>query len=414
MDSKLDSFINTIYTVRNNTVVYVLSEDHTFDLYSTLWESKQNSSARIVHCDPKLCDSLAYSFLAYEDKDFVGILRWQQILSADSDEKSVFLSQFLADISLPLGPSDPIIIYREIQRNPFFSLFTSSIFRNMISHPCFTTEYKRFNSIEKLKNFHEKVDLHNCTRRTDNNYNSQSAVILTIFKRNYLSEILPLICNQTQPPSLLLFIQNSAYQSLNRSIIPKICTSQGISIYHIWLSNWNSFSFMRHYVPIPSSIHTTILVDDDMFLVPTAFETGMNYLHSYHCIATERGRMIDMHSINHEKWTLIIGKEVKKLTYVDYAFIPLFLDTEWRKAVWKVEPFSRVYGDILFISIAIYQDQHILPCVIPDYEFFLRNEDKDIHSTSKKNHHLYNYYYHDIASQWIDSGYVPILQRDSV
>ena len=171
---------------------------------------------------------------------------------------------------------------------------------------------------------------------------------------------------------------------------------------------------MRHYVPIPSSIHTTILVDDDMFLVPTAFETGMNYLHSYHCIATERGRMIDMHSINHEKWTLIIGKEVKKLTYVDYAFIPLFLDTEWRKAVWKVEPFSRVYGDILFISIAIYQDRHILPCVIPDYEFFLRNEDKDIHSTSKKNHHLYNYYYHDIASQWIDSGYVPILQRDSV
>ena len=48
---------------------------------------------------------------------------------------------------------------------------------------------------------------------------------------------------------MIVFAQNMHNVSLSREIIPLQCLNHNIRFYHIWLSNWNSFSFMRHFVP---------------------------------------------------------------------------------------------------------------------------------------------------------------------
>ena len=134
-------------------------------------------------------------------------------------------------------------------------------------------------------------------------------------------------------------------------------------------------------------------------------------MHAHHCIATERGRRIDDNPEGHPNWPFVLSKDAANLTVVDYSFIPFFEDTEWRKSVYKTQPFSRVYGDILFVSLAIYQDIRVPSCVIPRFEFFERNEDNDSFSTSKKNRVLYNQYYNGIAAEWIARGYKPVAKR---
>lgn len=333
---------------------------------------------------------------------------------SDKSEDGVFVSQVYQDLSLHLDPSDPIIISRKIKSFSYFSVVASNDFRLLVSHPCFFTEYEKFNPIDKLQQFSFEKNSGNCTLRKDNKYNTQSAVILTVFKRNYLTQILPLICNQTMPPSIILIIQNGIYQTVRSSMISSICKQKAVDIHHIWLSNWNSYSYMRHYAPVPSSIHTTILVDDDMFLSPSAFEKGMEVMREEHCIATERGRLIIDNPDGHANWPMVIGKDIEEIQFVDYAFIPLFMDTEWRKSVYKNAPFSRMYGDILFVSLSIYQDHNIMPCVVPKFDFFLRNEDDDVHSTSRKDRGLYNYHYTRIANLWMDKGYIPFEKRSLV
>lgn len=411
VDDHLNDFIDRVYSIRNNTVLYVLSEDHTFGEYSDLWEYDHNVTARIIHCNPVICDSAVYSLLEYEVQDFVGILLWDMIRTTDSGEDGVFVSQVLSDLSLHMDPSDPLVISRKVGSDSYFFVIPSKVFRSLVTHACFSTEYERFNPINKLRYFSIDNNYSNCTVRKDNEYNSKSAVILTVYTRNYLKQILPLICNQTATPSLIFIVQNQAYQSIKASSIPSICREKHVKIYHFWLSNWNSYSYMRHYVPIPSSIHTTILVDDDMFLSHSALEKGIQTMRERQCIATERGKLINMDPDGHASWPMVIGKELKELQYVDYAFIPLFLDTEWRKSIYKIPPFSRVYGDILFMSLSIYQDRSIMPCVVPQFDFFLRNEDGDAHATSRKNRGLYNFHYTRIATMWIEKGYIPLEKR---
>ena len=134
-------------------------------------------------------------------------------------------------------------------------------------------------------------------------------------------------------------------------------------------------------------------------------------MQQHSCITTERGRRIDGNPEGHPNWPFFYSTEMNELTLVDYAFIPLFEQTAWRRSVYKIQPFSRVYGDILFVSLAIYQDIRVPSCVVPRYDFFERNEDGDKFSTSKKNRVLYNQYYNGIASEWQRRGYLPVQKR---
>lgn len=372
-----------------NLTVYVVISNGTFLDPSTLWESSHATGARLVRCSPEMCSHFVYSLIAYEGSDNVAIIQTANL-------SSTALKKALTDI-----------IYSKPYSSDSVGVFSCSKVRQLISDPCFSVEYSSFDVISRIRDF-EKLGPSNCLPREE--ANNTTAVVLTAFKRNYFSHVLTSLCTQTLVPSIIIFIQNMAFISINREIIPAECKVKPIIFQHVWLSNWNSFSYMRHFVPIPSSIHSTVLVDDDMVLTPTTLETGIQIMQLNHCVATERGKLV-VPSVNHKDWELKTSSTVSNLTVVDYAFIPQFLDTAWRKAYLKVPLFSRRYGDILFMSSALNMELGIEACVIPQFSFFVKDEGDDKLSTSKSHSDEYNYLYSQIAEEWIRRGYKPVIQR---
>ena len=368
---------------RTNASIYVTTTSGSFQSPQTLWNVQHPLQARVVHCSLEMCDNVVFSLIAYEGYARVVIVRVSDAPSMDAIRRS---------IDAGFSP-----------QSPFVGVFDSERIRSIMTHPCFSVEYRPFNVIDRIHKYENGLS---CSTRSV--ANNRSAVVLTAFKRTYFTQVLETICRQTSPPSLILFIQNMAFISVNRTIIPRECGA--IPFQHVWLSNWNSFSYMRHFIPIPSDIHTTILVDDDMMLTPSTFEHMTSLMRANRCVATERGRRIDP-SVIHDQWTLITSASVTNLTIVDYAFIPQFLDTEWRKGYWKVSPFSRRYGDILFVASGLYRAMGIPSCVAPQFQFFEKDEGDDALSTSKSHSAEYNQLYSDIAKEWVRRGYVPVTER---
>lgn len=372
-----------------NITVYVVISNGTFLDSSALWESSHTTTARLVRCSPELCSHMVYSLIAYEGFDTVAIIQAGNLSSAD-------LKKALTAVILTKSYSSDSV-----------GIFSCSTVRKLISDPCFTVEYTSFDVISRIRDF-ENFGSSSCFHREE--LNKMAAVVLTAFKRNYFSHVLTSLCTQTLTPKLIIFIQNMAFVSINRDLIPFQCHDKPILFQHVWLSNWNSFSYMRHFIPIPSSIHSTVLVDDDMVLTPTTLEMGISTMQQNHCIATERGKLI-VPSVNHREWQMKTSSTVSNLTVVDYAFIPQFVDTTWRKAYWKVPLFSRRYGDILFMSSALNMELGIEACIIPQFSFFVKDEGDDSLSTSKSHSDEYNYLYSQIAEEWIQKGYKPVIQR---
>ena len=411
LNGDISQYSNDVLSLHNESMVYVLSADGTFGDPVSLWDSNHPIRARVIHCNPLLCDSLVLSVSAYEVYQHVAVVLWSRMESCDPKEslelKTKSLSM-LREFRASNPPSEAAL--RTSRGEPVFSIYTAKSLRAIASSPCYRVEYSHFNPISRFASFSRDCSVKRTTIRAGG-INNRTAVVLTLFKRNYLHSVLTHLCSQTLLPEMILFVQNMKNVTLRKEMIPVSCNARRVKFYHIWLSNWNSYSFMRHYVPIPTDIHNTVLIDDDMFLKSNTLETGVSTMHAHHCIATERGRRIDDNPEGHPNWPFVLSKDAANLTVVDYSFIPFFEDTEWRKSVYKTQPFSRVYGDILFVSLAIYQDIRVPSCVIPRFEFFERNEDNDSFSTSKKNRVLYNQYYNGIAAEWIARGYKPVAKR---
>ena len=410
LNEQVSEFIDRVAAVNQKAVLYVLSSDGTFGAAASLWDFNHKTNARVIHCDPMQCDHLFLAIAMYEVQSYVAIVRLEEMSAMPPSEYSSLCTEIISQLkqftSQRVIPKQPL---STSANQPVFTIYASSFLRGVASNPIYRIEYGSFNPITRISSF-TPITIPSSSQ-TNETLNIRTAVILTLFARNYLHSVLSHLCNQTLVPEMIVFVQNMHNVSLSREIIPSQCLNHNIRFYHIWLSNWNSFSFMRHFVPIPSSIHNTALVDDDMFLKRDALEMGVRTMQQHSCIATERGRRIDGNPEGHPNWPFFYSTEMKELTLVDYAFIPLFEQTAWRRSVYKIQPFSRVYGDILFVSLAIYQDIGVPSCVVPRYDFFERNEDGDKFSTSKKNRVLYNQYYNGIASEWQRRGYLPVQKR---
>ena len=410
LNEQVSEFVDGVVAVNQKAVLYVLSSDGTFGPAANLWDYNHKTNARVIHCDPMQCDHLFLAIAMYEVQPYVAIVRLEEMSAMRPSEYSSLRTETLSQLkhfaSQWVIPKQPL---STSTNKPVFAIYASSFLREVASNPDYRIEYGSFNPITRISSFHPHSTA--TSSQSKESLNTRTAVILTLFARNYLHSVLSHLCNQTLVPEMIVFVQNMHNVSLSREIIPSQCLKHNIRFYHIWLSNWNSFSFMRHFVPIPSGIHNTALIDDDMFLKRNALEVGVRTMQQHNCIATERGRRIDGNPEGHPNWPFFYSTESAELTLVDYAFIPLFEQTAWRRSVYKVQPFSRVYGDILFVSLAVYQDIGVPSCVVPHYGFFERNEDGDKFSTSKKNRVLYNQYYNSIASEWQRRGYIPVQKR---
>ena len=395
--------ISSIQHLSPNLTLYITSSDNRFpSSFSTPLDTHQTVAARVVHCSPVVCDNVVFSLIAYEGCDRVLIVRLMDYSQA--------LQSVLPSIAELLRNSNNLSSSKSI------GIYSTEMIRKIISNPCFEVKYEVFNVIERIASEmtylkEGEIRERKCAIRIKSlPIVNDAAVVLTAFKRTYFHEVLTNICLQTIPPKLVIFIQNMAYINVTQSLIPDECRSLNVHFEHVWLSNWNSFSFMRHYIPVPSAIRNTILVDDDMMLKPDVFEKGLSTMHNYSCVATERGRLVRP-NVNHKDWKMLTSSTVSNLTVVDYAFIPQFVDTEWRKHYLHIAPFSRRYGDILFMSSGLYVSSGITPCIIPQFDFFEKDEGDDSMSTSKAHSDEYNALYTGIAESWISKGYIPVVKR---
>lgn len=157
---------------------------------------------------------------------------------------------------------------------------------------------------------------------------------------------------------------------------------------------------------------------------------GVRFLQAYRCVVTEHGGRITPGSpggtgtgtgtprgsiASFDHWIDVRSdrSHTHALRFADYASLPQFAETAWRKHLLKTPPFYRRFGDILFASIALFQEARIPPCIPPNFTFCQDSRDDDAFSTLRKHRQLYDQDYLRIADTWIRRGYVPLYLRES-
>lgn len=413
---EIRQFADSIALSGTNASVVVISSDGTFGDYRDTQELSTNETYKVIHCDSKISTSLVFSVIAYSQNDRVAIVNWNAIATEDQDSQKMYIAR--AQYTITHCKQTEFLKEKLLQSEAgsfYLGIYLSSTIRSIISSPCFKIEYRYVNPLSELSKYQMIfLSLHksSCSVRTaDEPPNNHTAVIFTVFKRDYWESVLTSICSQSLPPTMLVFIQNEAHQRFQSSKIPAVCKARNIELHHVWLSNWNSFCYMRHYLLIPSNIHNTVLVDDDQVLTHEALESGIRYMRENQCLTSERGGVYRSRTEGHANWKIVTSGSINAKTFVDYAFIPFYEDSEWRKSVYGEKPNSPVFGDILFASNAIFFDKKIPACVYPSFKFFEKDEGEDVLSTSKKNSALYDFHYDRIANFWMDRGYQPVFER---
>ena len=384
---ELDRFVRNVHSIRRHVKIYLLLSTGSFSATNELPEFYTAVDARITRCDPIICDNLVFSIFAYEVTDFMSVLRWNSIPSEST-------------------ALDAIRCREKRVFSDWFGIFDMPFVRSAVSSPGFSVEYVPFNPIERLESF--------VASEEHVSPSHSIAVVMNIFKRNYFDRVLSSLCNQTTLPAMILLIQNEAHLSNVSSFIPYSCHSKNIPFYHVWNSNWNAYSFFRHYVPIPTEIGYTVITDDDLFLEPNALERGMNAVQEFHCVVTEHGGKITSDKEGFSKWEDVQSSNGSNLMFADYASLPQFALTEWRKLVYRNNPFYRRFGDILFVSLSMYYEGKLQPCILPRYSFCEVSRDNDGFSTLNSHRASYAEDYNKIAAKWIDMGYIPLMNREYV
>ena len=413
-------FVQQLNSIRSEISIYLILSNGSFSATSVFPELAFPLNARVTRCNSLLCDNIVYSVLAYEVSDYGGILLWNESLP---------LERVLSIVKSP-SPSF---------ESAWFSIYPLYDIRQIISDSRFQTVLSQFNPITKIQNFaagmnqkwngtnesesrNHAIDSKNTATSIStaesasvssvtSPLNHSIAVVMNVFKRNYFDHVFSSLCSQSLTPSYIILVQNEAHLINLRSLIPPLCHRTNIIFFHIWNTNWNPYSFFRHFVPIPPEIQYTVITDDDLFLQPNAFEMGIKFVESYHCVVTEHGGKISNNTEGFDTWEDVRSSS-DHIRFADYASLPQFSETSWRKKVMKTPPFYRRFGDILFASISLFQEANIPPCIPPNFTFCEASKDNDSFSTLKKNRGLYADDYNRIASTWMKMGYVPLYQRE--
>ena len=87
-------------------------------------------------------------------------------------------------------------------------------------------------------------------------------IMIPLFKRNYINESLTSLSKQTYKPKFYLFIQNQNRVHFNFKSIKQLVKEP---IYHIWMSNWNSFFYLNHRLSSVLPCDFIMKYDDDQW-----------------------------------------------------------------------------------------------------------------------------------------------------
>ena len=213
-------------------------------------------------------------------------------------------------------------------------------------------------------------------------------VILTVWKRNNLSQQISQLVNQTKKPYQIWIYQNESH--LDLSIPEQVKRQFNISVIQ---SRDINFKFHGRFV-LPSKRNNCIVGANGRTM-----KSGFQDSDEQHMLA------------------LGDGKPIEKETQVDFVGHCWFLKSEWCKNLWKDRPFSWDNGEDIHLaaSCQIYEN---IKCFVPR----MPSEDRalwgdlqphlgaDEYASWKRGTHAK--LRSDIVRHWCDKGWKPMVTKE--
>jgi hypothetical protein len=150
-------------------------------------------------------------------------------------------------------------------------------------------------------------------------------IMIPIFKRNYINESLSSLSKQSYKPKFYLLIQNQNRIRFNFTSIKKFVKEP---IYHIWMSNWNSFFYLNHRLSSVLPCDFIMKYDDDQWPIDiTIHEKLINKAKNKNIIIGHGGFSIKR---TFGKYTHINYRNIKKEN-VDHIASPMLIRPNYLK-----------------------------------------------------------------------------------
>ena len=113
-----------------------------------------------------------------------------------------------------------------------------------------------------LENINGKLSINMHCPTINSQYYPSLCVVLPTFKRDYFHESMPAYAKQTYRPKFYLIYQNDNRRQFNFSYIQSQVNEP---VYHIWMSNWNSFFFLHQRFSALLPCDLVLRYDDDQW-----------------------------------------------------------------------------------------------------------------------------------------------------
>lgn len=232
-------------------------------------------------------------------------------------------------------------------------------------------------------------------------------IMIPLFKRNYINESLTSLSKQTYKPKFYLFIQNQNRIRFNFKSINQLVKEP---IYHIWMSNWNSFFYLNHRLSSVLPCDFIMKYDDDQWPIDnTIHEQLIKRAKDRNIIIGHRGFSIKR---TFGKYTHINYKNIKSDS-LDHAATPMLI----RPNYLKLDARNKIYRIYSTEDIALSLNSWII-CRVESKRIKMKliekhhdgknqNADKDIILSYKKEKNSKINLFVNTYLYLILSGYIP-------
>tara|TARA_A100001515_G_C4591880_1_gene216244 strand:- start:1762 stop:2520 length:759 start_codon:yes stop_codon:yes gene_type:complete len=241
-------------------------------------------------------------------------------------------------------------------------------------------------------------------------------VILTVWKRNYLSSQLSHIVNQTKKPYQIWIYQNESHIDIN--IPDEIKNTHKISVIQ---SKDINFKFHgRFALPLLCNTEYVAIFDDDTMPGPRWLENCLDTSKRNNCIVGANGRSMKRGFEAAQEQHMVAygdGQPIQEEQEVDFVGHCWFFKSEWAKNIWADRPYTWDNGEDIHLaaSCQIYQNIKCYVPKMPHDDLSLWGDTHtylgaDEHASWRKNTH--QGIRSEIVRYWCSKGWKPIVCRE--
>lgn len=242
--------------------------------------------------------------------------------------------------------------------------------------------------------------------------NNDITVIITVWKRRYLSRQLESIINQVVPPKQIWILQNEEHVEIGKIIGKFQITFPNILVVN---SQLNLKYFGRYALAYNVKTEYLMIIDDDVIPGMNWLRTCIEKCEQYQAIIACSGRIIRPNNFQPERVfpsehevlrNYFIGDCYNQKSYnfapkdtqVDYGCNSYFLKADWLQYFWRIWPCTFDSGEDIHLSASLLLGKGV-KTIVP--------EQTVIQNTGN----LEKAYGSDIHASWLKSDFIDIRQK---